>query len=189
MPLTASLPCILGSTEAVYFIESIMEHVAVSLGKTAIEVKKLNFYSDGDTTVDGSKLSDVRSLQVTEQLLRSAGVADRQESIGKFNRLAVVPLRYAATWMGFSFNCLVSIYHNGGMVAVTHGGIEMGQGINTKVRLSEKGNRPFPLIFIRPVGGASGGSSTGHRHEIRQDPTDPGYYKRQRLRHRGQYDQ
>lgn len=46
--------------------------------------------------------------------------------------IALVPLRYGLVYQG-NFSALVSIYAGDGTVAVTHGGIECGQGINTKV--------------------------------------------------------
>ena len=45
-----------------------------------------------------------------------------------------MPLKWGAIWqdIGF-FTVMISIYAGDGTVAVTHGGIEIGQGINTKV--------------------------------------------------------
>ncbi|GAU99071.1 hypothetical protein RvY_10117 [Ramazzottius varieornatus] len=131
-----------GSTEATYIMESIMEHVALSLNKVPIEVKQLNFYKDGDKALNGSKQISLRVTEVTEQLLKEAQFEERKKVVEEFNSkhrwrkrgLAVVPLRYPAQWsLGFNYSCLVAVYHNGGTIAVTHGGIEMGQGINTKV--------------------------------------------------------
>ena len=50
--------------------------------------------------------------------------------------MALVPSKYYINLhatMGLPFPILISIYESDGSVAITHGGIEMGQGINTKV--------------------------------------------------------
>ena len=45
----------------------------------------------------------------------------------------MVPLKYGVAYEGSMFTALVSIFHADGTVAIAHGGIEIGQGINTKV--------------------------------------------------------
>ena len=49
--------------------------------------------------------------------------------------MSLVPCKYYINLNALSlpFPVLISIYENDGSVALTHGGIEMGQGINTKV--------------------------------------------------------
>lgn len=51
----------------------------------------------------------------------------------KKKALAVIPIKFGMSWTWNNFTTLVSVYYKDGTVAVTHGGVEMGQGINTKV--------------------------------------------------------
>jgi len=44
-----------------------------------------------------------------------------------------MPVRYIMEYMMANFPVTVVIYYHDGSVAVSHGGSEMGQGINTKV--------------------------------------------------------
>lgn len=46
--------------------------------------------------------------------------------------MSVIPMAWTLDIFG-SYSVFVSIFHGDGTVSVTHGGIEMGQGINTKV--------------------------------------------------------
>lgn len=50
--------------------------------------------------------------------------------------LHVMPIRYSLSWNKFIHHTTVVIHHGDGSVSIGHGGIDMGQGINTKVTLS-----------------------------------------------------
>ncbi len=47
----------------------------------------------------------------------------------------MVPMRFNMEWAGLMYSTQVSVYQADGTVAISHGGIEVGQGINTKVRV------------------------------------------------------
>lgn len=53
--------------------------------------------------------------------------------------ISVIPLRYDFDQIPFfQYNVQVVIYKHDGSVAISHGAIEMGQGINTKVRFTSE---------------------------------------------------
>ena len=66
-----------------------------------------------------------RNLEVLIQLF--------QNNAWKKRGISLVPLRWRHDYSLHFFTCQVAIFHGDGSVAVTTGGIEMGQGLNTKV--------------------------------------------------------
>ena len=58
---------------------------------------------------------------------------DLQENLWQKKGISLIPIRYGHTYWGTRYHVNISVYQGDGSVAVTHGGIEMGQGINTKV--------------------------------------------------------
>ncbi|KAL6263816.1 hypothetical protein P5V15_003899 [Pogonomyrmex californicus] len=105
----------LSSMEAVGMMEHIMEHIARVTKK------------DPDTVMikDLSKSADYEMRKRAVEIFNS-------ENRWKKKGIALVTMTFTMEYYG-QFSALVSIFARDGTVCVTHGGIECGQGIHTKI--------------------------------------------------------
>lgn len=109
-------------------IEYMMEMIAFYTGKDPIQVRLKNMRSEKNPIPE-----------MIDQLIKDANYNERLKGVKEFNKnnrwrkrgLKLIPLAVDIFYFG-NFNAIISIYHADGTVVVTHGGIEMGQGINTK---------------------------------------------------------
>jgi len=146
-----------GSLQLTAFADIMLEHVADYLQKDPIGIKMANFYQNGQKTFDGSILNDCTITEMCSSLIESADVVKRKDSIKEFNMnnkwkkkgLALTPMRYPISWdFLMKYNVLLSINGIDGSVVVSHGGIESGQGINTKLAQVVAFGLNIPLNMI-----------------------------------------
>ncbi|CAH1401638.1 unnamed protein product [Nezara viridula] len=116
-----------GSTEAIAFIETIMEHISNATGKDPISVRLANI-DPSDPIVP--LINDMRKNAEYDSRLKQIQDFNAQNRWKK-RGIALVPMNYPFDFWG-SFYGMVSIYGMDGSVAISHGAIEMGQGVNTK---------------------------------------------------------
>ncbi|GLV36466.1 Aldehyde oxidase 2 [Carabus blaptoides fortunei] len=117
------------TAEALGMIESVMEHIAYTLNKEPIDVKLANMLPSEQTM--SSLVKDMITWSEYEQ---------RKKAVEEFNSknrwmkrgISLVIMNYPFKLLG-PFSAFVSVYAGDGSVAISHGGIECGQGINTKV--------------------------------------------------------
>ncbi|XP_011061244.1 PREDICTED: xanthine dehydrogenase/oxidase-like isoform X2 [Acromyrmex echinatior] len=119
-----------GSTEGVAMIENIMEHIAKVIKKDPLQVRLANM-NDEDKAVLESMIKDL-SKSADYEIRKRAVETFNNENRWKKKGIALVPMKYLFGYWG-QFNAMVSVCARDGTVCVTHGGVECGQGINTKV--------------------------------------------------------
>ncbi len=144
-----------GGPQGMFGIETVIEDIALKLGKDPLEVRRINLYQDpaksGDphsmTTQYGQEIIDCVTDGILDELEERSGYAARKAEVAAFNQsmvrkdrhrkrgLALVPLKFGISFTATMLNqagALVNIYQDGS-VSVNHGGTEMGQGLNTKM--------------------------------------------------------
>lgn len=144
-----------GCVEAIYFLESIMERVASYLQMSPDDVKLANFYTKNQVTPYGQPLTYWNLPSVWDQLLASSDYKSRAAAVAAYNTsnrwtkkgIALVPMKYGIGWSGAKYGCEVAIYMDGS-VSITHAGVEVGQGINTKVAQVAALELNIPLSLI-----------------------------------------
>jgi len=154
-------------------IEAIMQHAAAEIGIPPFELRVGNLMEQGDPTMSPPFTLNVPSPMpdMIQQMTTSADLDARRAAITDFNAnnrwkkrgLSMVPMRYDHSLNGFQLkmHCLLSVYADGS-VNVVHSGIEMGQGMNTKVAqvVAYELGIPMELIKIKPTGTLTNPSSS-----------------------------
>eukprot|EP01023_Acetabularia_acetabulum_P003690 TRINITY_DN11523_c0_g2_i1.p1 TRINITY_DN11523_c0_g2~~TRINITY_DN11523_c0_g2_i1.p1 ORF type:complete len:409 (+),score=82.78 TRINITY_DN11523_c0_g2_i1:605-1831(+) len=137
-----------------------MDQVARTLNMPLEHVRSINFYKEGDFTHFGQKLVDCRIQNCWDAVVSTAQVAERQSTVQKFNLenrwrkrgISVIPTKFGIAFTLLVFNqagALVHV-HTDGSVLVTHGGVEMGQGLHTKMCqiAAQEFDIPLDKVFI-----------------------------------------
>ncbi|KAI5646229.1 molybdopterin-binding domain of aldehyde dehydrogenase domain-containing protein [Phthorimaea operculella] len=154
-----------GTTEATAIIEHIMERIAFATKKDPTDVRIANLDPEH---------SGIKDMITTFK--KDCNFDERKTEIAKFNsenawkkkalKLSIMSYPIEYSW---NFPVTISVYHADATVEISHGGIEMGQGINTKVaqvcaytlkipyeKVSVRGSNSF----VSPNAMASNGSIT-----------------------------
>ncbi|MEO5697925.1 MAG: xanthine dehydrogenase molybdopterin binding subunit, partial [Burkholderiaceae bacterium] len=134
-----------GGPQGAIAIENILDTIARTLGRDALDVRSANFYGvdTNNVTPYGQVVGDNIIHELSAELEASSDYRARRASIAAFNAdspvlkrgIALAPLKFGISFNVKHFNqagALVHVY-NDGSILVNHGGTEMGQGLNTKV--------------------------------------------------------
>uniref|UniRef100_T1PJV0 Molybdopterin-binding domain of aldehyde dehydrogenase n=1 Tax=Musca domestica TaxID=7370 RepID=T1PJV0_MUSDO len=133
-----------GSVEGIAMIENIMEHIAFEANIDPADARMTNIE-------DGNKLKEL-----LPRFIASTEYRKRRQEIDDFNSknrwlkkgLGIAIMDYPIFYFG-QYPATVSIYHTDGTVVISHGGIEMGQGMNTKIAQVAAYVLGIPLEFIK----------------------------------------
>ncbi|GES98695.1 xanthine dehydrogenase [Rhizophagus clarus] len=132
-----------GGPQGMMITENIISEVADKLGVDAVELREKNFYSEGQSTHFNMTLNDWHIPSLYEQVKISSEYVRRRQEINEFNEkhkwrkrgLSLIPTKFGLSFTALHLNqagALVHIYTDGS-VLVSHGGVEMGQGLHTKI--------------------------------------------------------
>ena len=134
-----------GGPQGMMAIEWVVDEVARALGRDPLEVRRRNFYGarPRDRTPYGMKVDGGVLPGLVRELAASAGYLSRRREVAAFNAssswakrgLALTPVKFGISFTATQMNqagALVHVYTDGS-VQLSHGGIEMGQGLYVKV--------------------------------------------------------
>ncbi|SOC58061.1 xanthine dehydrogenase molybdopterin binding subunit [Ornithinimicrobium cerasi] len=149
-----------GGPQGMLVIEDILGRCAPLLGIEPHELRRRNFYQDGQLTPYGQVITQAGHLErAWDQVTREAELERRRAAVAEFNAthehlrrgLAVTPVKFGISFNLTAFNqagALVHVYKDGS-VLVNHGGTEMGQGLHTKMLQVAATSLGVPLERVR----------------------------------------
>ncbi|RVU07747.1 xanthine dehydrogenase molybdopterin binding subunit [Novosphingobium umbonatum] len=149
-----------GGPQGMIAIERIMDDVAAAVGRDPLAVRRANLYGpERDITPYGMQVADNVAPQLLAELAASCDYEGRRADVAAFNAqhkvlkkgIAITPVKFGISFTATHLNqagALVLVYADGS-IQLNHGGIEMGQGLYTKVAQVVADVFAVPLSRIR----------------------------------------
>ncbi|PYH34622.1 putative xanthine dehydrogenase HxA [Aspergillus neoniger CBS 115656] len=149
-----------GGPQGMFFAECMISEVADHLQIPVEQLRWQNMYKPGDKTHYNQELKDWHVPLMYKQVMDESSYEDRRKAVEEYNQkhkwskrgMAIIPTKFGISFTALFLNqagALVHIYHDGS-VLVAHGGVEMGQGLHTKMTMiaAEALGVPHSNVFI-----------------------------------------
>lgn len=134
-----------GGPQGMAVIEAIMSRAAAKLGLEPAALRRQNFYGPAprNLTPFWQEVKDSRMHRVVDELLVSSDYHRRLEAVRAFNAahrwtkrgLAMMPQKFGVSFTTGFLNQAgaFAVLYADGSLQLNHGGVEMGQGLHTKM--------------------------------------------------------
>ncbi|NXE07252.1 AOXB oxidase, partial [Lophotis ruficrista] len=147
-----------GFPQAGLFVETCVVAVATQTGLPHEKVREINMYKGVNLTSFKEEFNAENLWKCWEECLDKSDYYNRKAMVEEFNTknywkkkgIAIIPMKFSVGFNATYFHqagALVHIYIDGS-VLVTHGGIELGQGIHTKMLQIASRELQIPLSYI-----------------------------------------
>ncbi len=150
-----------GGPQAMFIIDSIMDHIATKLSIEPMELKQLNLYkTNQDTTYYGQQVSGQMIQLLWSKCKQHSDYENRVKLIQEFNKnnknrkrgISILITKFGIGFIAAFLNqgaALLHVYADGS-VLVSTGGVEIGQGLHTKVAavVATALNIPMGRVYI-----------------------------------------
>ncbi|KAJ1963652.1 hypothetical protein GGI12_001932 [Dipsacomyces acuminosporus] len=150
-----------GACQIEFVCESMMSEVAERLGIPTNTFRQMNMYREGWLNPSKYPIHDWTVPAMFESLHGSAEYEARRKEIEEFNKrsqfkkrgIAILPTKHGITYGISNFNEAAALVHIqlDGSVLVHHMGVELGQGLHTKMAMIAADALSIPLesVYIR----------------------------------------
>ena len=149
-----------GDVQATLMLENAIEDAATVLNMDATELRAINLYKQDQTTPGGQALKYCYQKEVWDYCRAQSDYDQRKTAVDEYNAvnkwrkrgICLMPLKYGS---GFNLvmleqtTALVSIYEADGTILVRQGGVDMGQGMITKLAQIAAYSLNVPIELIR----------------------------------------
>jgi len=133
-----------GAPQAMFVMEAAITHAAAALRIPAMEIQRQNLLRSGDELPYGMRLQTDSPVRCWDELDKRYDLPSCRARVAAFNRdhtltkkgLALMPVCFGISFTTTLLNQAASLVHvyTDGSVGVSTAAVEMGQGVNRKIR-------------------------------------------------------